>query len=403
MSAGPASRIGPAGADIAVFAKGGRDLRLDRIGRGTEVPREFFYGYFDLAAAGLSATMLSSAGAVPGRRGAVADFVERGFARLVALGARPFSARLSADWVDGAKVLISFTDGFSLSLGLGFPRRANRPVLIGGFHGLSDLELRAAAPARPLARALIRRALRRLDHVFCFGPADREVAIARYGLDPARSSVIRFGVDTDFWRPLPDVTVDDVVIAVGQDPNRDFDLLAAAPGGHSTRIVTRRRVNIPAGASHVTVTSGDFYGTSSMSDTDLRSAYNTAAAVVVPLKDVWQPTGYSVTLQAMSCGRPVILSNIRGLWSKDLLRDGDNCLLVPPGDAAALGAAIGRLRTDPELAARLGHRARATVLQHFALDQIGASTVALARLGLALWAQRRAAPQPQLGARVAGS
>jgi hypothetical protein len=402
MSGGPASRIGAAGADVVVFSKGGRELRLERIGRGGEVPREFFYGYFDLAAAGLSATMMSSAGAVPGRLGAAADLVERGFARMVKLGARPLSARLAADWTDGAKVVVSFTDGFSLSLGLGFPRGNDRPVLIGGFHGLSDLEARAAAPARRLVRALIRRALARLDHVFCFGPADREVAIQRYGLDPARSSVIRFGVDTDFWRPLPEAAVEDVVIAIGQDPNRDFDLLAAAPGGHPTRIVTRRAVNIPGGASHVTVTSGDFYGASSMSDEDLRRAYNMALAVVVPLKDVWQPTGYSVTLQAMSCGRPVILSRIRGLWSPDLLRDGENCLLVPPGDASALGQAIGRVRADPGLAARLGERARATALQHFGLDQIGAGTVALARLGLALWEQRRAVPQAHLGERVAG-
>jgi len=142
----------------------------------------------------------------------------------------------------------------------------------------------------------------------------------------------------------------------------------------------------------VTVTRGDFYGSDSMTDEELRRLYCAARAVVVPLKDVWQPSGYSVALQAMSCARPVILSRIRGLWSRELLRDGENCLLIPPGDAAALGAAIGRLMSDPDLAARLGRAARETALAHFGLDRIGAGTVALARLGLALWTKRSCDP-----------
>jgi glycosyltransferase involved in cell wall biosynthesis len=154
------------------------------------------------------------------------------------------------------------------------------------------------------------------------------------------------------------------------------------------RIVTRRYVNIPPNYDHVQTTVGDFFNSDSMTDRDLRRLYNAATAVIVPLKDVYQPSGYSVTLQAMSCGRPVVLSNIRGLWTKTLLKDGENCLLVPPGDAVALGAAIGRIRSNSELARRLGRAARETAVAHFGLDKIGAGTVALARLGLDLWTKR---------------
>jgi glycosyltransferase involved in cell wall biosynthesis len=92
----------------------------------------------------------------------------------------------------------------------------------------------------------------------------------------------------------------------------------------------------------------------------------------------------------MSCGRPVILSNIKGLWTRTLLKDGENCLLVPPGDAGALGAAIARVREDPALAAGIGAAARETALAHFGLDKIGAGTMALVRLGLSLHASRAA-------------
>jgi len=124
-----------------------------------------------------------------------------------------------------------------------------------------------------------------------------------------------------------------------------------------------------------------------MNDEDLRQLYNMARAVVVPLKDVHQPTGYSVTLQAMACGRPVILSNIKGLWTHTLLKSGVNCLLVPPGDAKALGEAIGQVRANPSWAADIGRAARETVLAHFGLDKVGNGAIALARLGLALHSQ----------------
>ena len=383
-------RIGPADADVVMFNKGGRDFRIERLQQGQETPREFFYGFFELRQAGISAAMLSSAGAVPGALGAAADRIERSFAALTQLGVRPLSMRLQAPSINGAKVAMSYTDGFSLSMGLGTPRYPGRPILMGGFHGLSDIEPRANAAVRGMVRSLIARSLAGLDHVFFFGPADRQVAIDRYGLTAERSSVIPFGVDTEFWRPLADQAPSDFVVAVGQDRNRDYDLLASAPGSHPMRIVTRQKVSIPPGATHVKTSVGDFFGSDSITDEDLRQLYNAARAVVVPIKDVYQPSGYSVTLQAMACGRPVVLSEIRGLWARELLKHEENCLLVPPGDGAALGAAIGRIRTDRDLAARLGRAARQTAVAHFGLDRINGGTAALARLGLSLWDARRA-------------
>jgi hypothetical protein len=369
-------------AEVVLFTKGGRDFRMERMLAGEEVPREFFYGYFELAQAGTSAAFLSSSGRQPGALGFVFDIVERGFASATALGVRPFSARLSVRQAGSPNVIISYTDGFSLSLGLSRPRGARVPVRIGGFHGLSDIEHRAPAPVRSLVRDLITRSLAGLDHVFFFGPADRDFAIERYGVTPERSSVFLFGVDTEFWRPLPDEPCEDFVVAIGQDQNRDYDLLAAAPGNHPTRIVTRQPVKIPAGAAHVKTSVGDFFGSDAMSDSELRQLYNKAAAVIVPIKNVYQPSGYSVTLQAMSCGKPVIISDIKGLWTPGVLKHDINCLLVPPGDAEALGQAIGRLRADAALRARIGQAARTTALAHYTLDRTAASTRALAERGL---------------------
>lgn len=63
-------------------------------------------------------------------------------------------------------------------------------------------------------------------------------------------------------------------------------------------------------------------------------------------------------LEAMAAGLPATASRVGGIPS--VLHDGQNGLLVPPGDAIALCDALHRLRRDPELRRRLGAAARAT-------------------------------------------
>ena len=93
----------------------------------------------------------------------------------------------------------------------------------------------------------------------------------------------------------------------------------------------------------------------------MREAFRSAAVVVVPVKDVPQPSGQSVTLQASACARPVVLTRTRGLWDPDGLQDRENVLLVPPGDADALAGAVRRVLDDGALGESIGRAARASV------------------------------------------
>lgn len=76
-------------------------------------------------------------------------------------------------------------------------------------------------------------------------------------------------------------------------------------------------------------------------------------------------------LEAMASGLPVIASAVGGLL--DLIDDGRNGLLVPPGDAGALTAAIDRLVAQPTLAAALGESARRHVRDRYSFDRMVAS------------------------------
>ncbi len=81
--------------------------------------------------------------------------------------------------------------------------------------------------------------------------------------------------------------------------------------------------------------------------------YERAALLVAPSRR----EGYGmVAREAMAHGRPVVATRVGGL--PDAVEDGVTGLLVPPGDARSLRAAIERLLSDRELRQRLGAAAR---------------------------------------------
>jgi glycosyltransferase involved in cell wall biosynthesis len=202
-----------------------------------------------------------------------------------------------------------------------------------------------------------------LDRLVFFGPADREEAIARYAIPREKTSIFIHGFDTEFWEPTGEPE-GDFYFSPGQDPNRDFQLLADCGVDLPLHIHTSLPVRVKPGNRNIKLSHGNYYQ-SSLTDSGLRSVYCRSRAVVVPLQNVLQPSGYSVTMQAMACGKPVVLTRNRGLWAPEVLVNEKNCLLVPPGDSRALAAALRRLDGDSGLRGRLGLAARETVLKHF--------------------------------------
>jgi glycosyltransferase involved in cell wall biosynthesis len=81
---------------------------------------------------------------------------------------------------------------------------------------------------------------------------------------------------------------------------------------------------------------------------EVMAAWHAAVVGVVP--SIVEAMG-QVAVEALLAGTPLIASRSGGLV--DIVRDAETGLLVPPGDADALAAALLRLLTDPTLAARL--------------------------------------------------
>ena len=68
-------------------------------------------------------------------------------------------------------------------------------------------------------------------------------------------------------------------------------------------------------------------------------------------------------VEAMAFGRPVVATHVGGI--PEIITDGVDGVLVPPGDSDALADALGRLVDDPALRARMGKAARECVRTRF--------------------------------------
>ena len=88
-----------------------------------------------------------------------------------------------------------------------------------------------------------------------------------------------------------------------------------------------------------------------------------AALVIVPSRI--EPFGL-VALEAAQAGRPVVASAVDGLC--EVVAHAQTGLLVPPGDAGALAAAIAGLLDNPERARAMGEAGRRRAASHFSWE-----------------------------------
>ena len=106
-----------------------------------------------------------------------------------------------------------------------------------------------------------------------------------------------------------------------------------------------------------------------------------AAFAVVPLLPVDRATGQVVLLEAMALGKAVVATRAPG--TVDYLDEGRTGLLVDPGDARALRAALLDLWNNPARARAWGENGRRDVAERFGIEQHAAAKLAAIRALLA--------------------
>lgn len=106
-----------------------------------------------------------------------------------------------------------------------------------------------------------------------------------------------------------------------------------------------------------------------VSHADVVRYINAADIAVVPVPKMEREMWLSPMklFEYMAAGKAVVASALGQIV--DVVRDGENGLLVPPGDETALAEAIGRLMADVSLRERLGWQAREDAVRYHSWEQ----------------------------------
>jgi glycosyltransferase involved in cell wall biosynthesis len=221
-------------------------------------------------------------------------------------------------------------------------------------HHYGSLKGRVTAMAQQLSTPLVRAA------VDSFLPVSQATAIGNglvenhlpFQIIPNFISDTTNPIQDDVNAYLSQLPEDGFLLFVG-DLSRDkgVDILARAYANlHNAPplvLIGRRRPDTPSDLPKNVMVMGSWPHAAVM------EAYRRSSFSMLP--SICPETFGIVVIEAMSMGRPVIASRIAGL--ADVINDGENGFLVPPGDVEALRESIQHLVDDPALRQRLGQGA----------------------------------------------
>jgi glycosyltransferase involved in cell wall biosynthesis len=210
-------------------------------------------------------------------------------------------------------------------------------------------------------------------------------------VDPSRMAIVPVGVDTELFRPLPeiapvpgrlvttasaDVTMKGLrylleALAKLRTERPEVHLVVIGrrkAGGRSDETI--RRLGLEDAVEFV----------SGVPEERIIELYAEARLAVVP--SLYE--GFSLpAIEAMACGTPLIATS-GGALPEVVGRDGETALMVPPGDSEALGAKIRWALDQPDLRATVGQSGRQRVIDQWSWRHTAESTVEQYRIRLEL-------------------
>jgi glycosyltransferase involved in cell wall biosynthesis len=267
--------------------------------------------------------------------------------------ATPVSRRLDRGHFDA--VVVGGWNHLECYWALAWAKRRRRRFVL-----WSETPLLGPFPSRPARNALKRAVVRGADAYIVPGPS-----AGRYldglGAPPAAIHVAPNAVDVDFWSTCsegaqrgPGITL---LYSGRLVRSKGVDVALAAFA--ASRLATSAELVIAGdGPERARLESSAPPGVRFVGPQEpeaLRRLYHSSDLLVFP--SLYDPWGL-VLNEAACAGLAAAASDAAGA-TRDLIRDGENGLVVPAGDVDALRAVFDRMADDPGLASRLGFAATA--------------------------------------------
>ncbi|WP_241778775.1 glycosyltransferase family 4 protein [Streptomyces sp. AcH 505] len=330
------------------------------------------------------------------------------------------------DWIDSLEVATMWTGGFpepltfslrarrhlaaragefdvihdNQTLGYGLLGELGAPLVTTIHHPITvDRQLDLAAAPNWRRRASVRRwygftrmqkrVARRMPSVLTVSGTSKQQITEHLGVRSDRIQVVHIGADTELFSPdpaVPEIPGRIVTTSSADVPLKGLVHLVEAlaklradhPQAHLVVVGKRAEDGPVAQAIERYGLGGAVEFVKGISDAELVDLVRGAQAACVP--SLYE--GFSLpAAEAMATGTPLVATT-GGAIPEVAGRDGETCLAVPPGDPAALAAALGRLLGDERLRARLGAAGRERVLSRFTWAGAAQGTAELYRVAI---------------------
>ena len=218
------------------------------------------------------------------------------------------------------------------------------------------------------------------DHIICYTDIEKE-NIETLGIDPKKISVIHNGVDITLFAPRDSEknTYNKQILWVGRYvTGKGVDYLIDAFSQVQKMIPETHLVLVGEGpekkAIEFRIQNLNLQSSVTIIDyqdnADLPEVYKKSDAFVLPSHMEGVPR---TILEAMSCGIPVVTTNLSHLVE---IIDGAG-LVVPPKEPALLSDAILTILEDPSLAKNMGQRGREKIEQEYSWEDTVGKTIGL--------------------------
>lgn len=289
---------------------------------------------------------------------------------------KPLVRELTAFPLAGKKAMLKAeAEGYHIlhlnSLATAALRRSSLPVVV-TLHTIQTQKLRRFAERgfhpwlfNPLTALpfnyLEKTAVGHIDHFLPVNLSLQDFLIREMGVHPSSVTRIPNGVDTHLF--FPSAKRERRAIFVGRaSENKGFPVLVEAATLIKAPILavvskTTRRALRRAARAGLEVRNR-------LPHREVAREMSASSLLLLPSQDEEQPL---VILEAMACGLPVVTTPE---GASDLVKDGVNGIIVPPGDPYSLAAAANRLLEDPALSLRLGQAGRELAVERHAWTKI---------------------------------
>ena len=247
----------------------------------------------------------------------------------------------------------------------------------------------ALAEAYNLSSWLEKTGLEACDMIIAVSNFMKNDIVKVYGIDRDKIEVIYNGIDEALWRPVIDENIlrkygikRPYILFVGRLSVQKgiFTLLEAfkhlstkatlvlVTGKPDSKEVLERFREAAENLKNVV------WINKMLKSEELIPLYTMASVFVCP--SIYEPFGI-VNLEAMATETPVVASRTGGI--PEIVVDGENGILVKPGDARELKDAIEYVLDNSEEGRTMGERGRKRVLQYFSWSKIANKTLKLYR------------------------